>query len=106
MQPKILSLYNEAMTFTGTAGNCPLETQVFLDKFSRLILQEVINEIHAVDLPIAGKSYYTDVVANHIEKHFGVSDYLTSTNSSWEGQVDRQSGAFTQEEIENSTTWR
>ncbi len=26
--------------------------------------------------------------------------------SSWEGDVDRQSGAFTQEEIDNSTRWR
>lgn len=27
-------------------------------------------------------------------------------HSSWRGEVDRQSGAFTQEEIANSTAWR
>ena len=26
--------------------------------------------------------------------------------SSWEGQVDRQGGSFTQEEIDNATAWR
>jgi hypothetical protein len=31
---------------------------------------------------------------------------IYDTASSWEGEVDRQSGAFTQEEISNSTAWR
>jgi len=29
-----------------------------------------------------------------------------SSASSWNGEVDRQSGAFTQEEINNSTEWK
>ena len=28
------------------------------------------------------------------------------TKSSWEGDVDRQSGAYTQWEIDNATAWR
>lgn len=32
-------------------------------------------------------------------------DKLPDT-SSWKGEVDRQSGAFTQEEIDNANTWR
>jgi len=33
-------------------------------------------------------------------------DELETDYSSWEGDIDRQSGAFTQEEIMSSTAWR
>ena len=49
--------------------------QLKRERFAELIIRECINEIHGAnlgDLPAA--SYYLDKVAEHIEKHFGLSD--------------------------------
>lgn len=43
-----------------------------INKFAELIIRDCIDEIYTVTLPVKGSSYYKDLVAEHIEKHFGV----------------------------------
>lgn len=39
-------------------------------------------------------------------RHETMRDRIVGPGSSWEGKVDTQSGAFTQDEIDNATAWR
>ena len=58
-------------------GSKPATTMTYdeLDKFAELIVRECVNEIHVADVgDLTGKGYYLDKVAEHIEKHFGVSE--------------------------------
>ena len=44
-------------------------------RFASLIINECVNEIHAVNMGnLTGQSYYLDRVAQHIETHFGYKD--------------------------------
>jgi hypothetical protein len=55
----------------GEVRPCGFDTK----KFAELIVKECINEIHDADVgDLKGKGYYLDRVAEHIEKHFGVSE--------------------------------
>ena len=52
------------------AGTIDIAT---IEKFAALIVHECINEIHGADVgDLVGKSYYLDLVADHIEKHFRI----------------------------------
>ena len=55
------------------AGNGWIINQETLAKFADSLVQECINEIHC-SLSCHGSSYYTDKVAERIEKHFELSE--------------------------------
>lgn len=49
------------------------EIELFSELLIRECIKECINEIHVADVgDLVGKSYYLDLVAEHIEKHFGI----------------------------------
>ena len=76
MNKRIVELHNQTMYWVADNGGLRISDRIptgYTEKFAELIVQECINEIHGANVSdLVGKSYYLDLVAEHIEKHFGV----------------------------------
>lgn len=85
------------------------------DVISDLILEHAELKMDGGNVYVANSDTLADLILKRIqETHFiceqgptiDYSSDAASVRSSWEGQVDRQGGSFSDQEIVDSLTWR
>lgn len=66
-------------------------------------LKAITGPRNNIELDVCSK-FHKQCIVKPDDKPKGIRNPTQS--SSWEGKVDTQSGAFTQDEIDNATAWR